>query len=394
VTVLLHGDDRLSDAIAQHLIEAGCPVSRLQADGAAGGGLNAAVLQRASVLVLTSNDDATNVDLALTARRQQADLPMVVRIFEEALADYLNRTLSGVTTLSMSGLAAPAFAKATTDAIASRSISARAARAVTGTSVRHRRSNADRVVPAVVLGFFVLVTLLTVFFANALNLPYLDAAYFVWTTITTVGYGDIALRDASSTAKVVGMGMMVAGAAGFAVLFGLFADWVIARRLEILSGRVSVRGKGHIVIAGAGNIGVRVASQLYGDGHRVVIIERDGDNKNIDALRSARHLVILGDASRADTLALARVAEAAAMVCLTDSDAVNFQIAVLVRAHNSAVPLVMRLASPELSAHVSEHGEAVAISPTAIAGREFAAAALAIRTMDQGLRTDQGPRTD
>jgi hypothetical protein len=65
------------------------------------------------------------------------------------------------------------------------------------------------------------------------------------------------------------------------------------------------------------------------------------------------------------------------MVCLTDSDAVNFQIAVLVRAHNTAVPLVMRLASPELSAHVSEHGEAVAISPTAIAGKQFAAAALA-----------------
>jgi voltage-gated potassium channel Kch/multidrug transporter EmrE-like cation transporter len=373
VTALLHGDDRLSDAIAQHLVEAGCAVSRLPTDG---GGLNAAVLQEASVLVLTGNDDATNVDLALTARRQQADLPMVVRIFEEALADYINRTLSGVTTLSMSGLAAPAFAKAATDAIASRSISPRPARAATGTSVRHRRSNADRVVPAVVLGFFALVTLLTVFFANALNLPYLDAAYFVWTTITTVGYGDIALRDASSTAKVVGMGMMVAGAAGFAVLFGLFADWVIARRLEILSGRVSVRGKGHIVIAGAGNIGVRVASQLYGDGHRVVIIERDGDNKNIDALRSAGHHVILGDASRADTLALARVAEAAAMVCLADSDAVNFQIAVLVRAHNSAVPLVMRLASPELSAHVSEHGEAVAISPTAIAGKEFAAAAM------------------
>jgi hypothetical protein len=37
----------------------------------------------------------------------------------------------------------------------------------------------------------------------------------------------------------------------------------------------------------------------------------------------------------------------------------------------------MRLASPDLSAaHGSEHGEAVAISPTAIAGREFAAAAM------------------
>jgi voltage-gated potassium channel Kch len=377
VTVLVHGDDRLSDAIEQHLVDAGCSVSRLL-DEATDGGLNAATLQQASVLVLTSNDDATNVDLALTARRMRADLPMVARIFDEALADYLKRTLPGVATLSMSGLAAPAFAKATAEAIASRAMTRRPSESGPRAPVRstYRPPNADRLVPAVVLAFVGAVLVFTAFFANALNLRYLDAAYFVWTTITTVGYGDIALRDASSAAKVVGMAMMVTGAAGFAVLFGLFTDWVVTRRLEILSGRVSVRGKGHVVIAGAGNIGFRVASQLYGDGQRVVVIERDGDNKNIDALRSAGHHVILGDAARADTLALARVADAAAMVCLTDSDGVNFQIALLVGAQNSAVPLVMRLASPELSAHVSEHGEAIAISPTAIAGREFAAAAM------------------
>ena len=371
--VLLHGADRLSDAIERHLVEAGCLVSRL--DGATDGGLTAPDLHRASVLVLTSNDDATNVDLALTARRLRADLPMVVRIFEEALADYLKRTLADVVTLSMSGLAAPAFATATANAIASRPTTDRAPTALVRPA-RLRPKN-DWLVPAVVLGFLGVVVAFTAFFATALNLPYLDAAYFVWTTITTVGYGDIALRDASGTAKIVGMAMMVTGAAGFAVLFGLFTDWVVARRLEILSGRVSVRGTGHVVIAGGGNIGFRVATQLHQHGHRVVIIERDGDSKNVDALRSAGHHVILGDAARADTLALARVTDAAAMVCLTDSDAVNFQIAVLVRAHNTAVPLVMRLASPELSAHVSEHGEAVAISPTAIAGKEFAAAALA-----------------
>jgi len=387
VTVLLHGDDRLSDATERHLTVAEVSVSRLRIANVTDGGLSPSDLARASVLVLSSNDDATNVDLALTARRVRADLPLVVRIFDEALADYLKRTLQDITTLSMSGLAAPAFAKATGDAIAARQSTAGIATDIRPPMRVSQRPSVDRLVPAVVLGFLVLVGLFIVFFANALALPYLDAAYFVWTTITTVGYGDIALRDASSTAKVIGMAMMVTGAAGFAVLLGLFTDWVVARRLEILSGRVSVRGKGHVVIAGAGNIGFRVASQVHADGHRVVIIERDADSKNIDALRSAGHHVILGDASRADTLALARVTDAAAMVCLTDSDAVNFQIALLVRAHNGAVPLVMRLASPELSAHVSEHGEAVAISPTTIAGKEFAAAALRARTKDLGPRT-------
>jgi Trk K+ transport system NAD-binding subunit len=85
---------------------------------------------------------------------------------------------------------------------------------------------------------------------------------------------------------------------------------------------------------------------------------------------------ILADAARADTLALARAAHAGAMVCLTDSDAVNFQIALLVHAQSADVPVIVRVVSPELSAHVSEHGDAIAISPTAIAGKEFSAAAV------------------
>src|SRR5262245_58032956 len=151
MTVLLHGDDRLSDAIELHLVAAGCAVSRLRLDEATDGGLNALDLQRASVLVLTGNDDATNVDLALTVRRLRADLPMVVRIFEEALSDYLKRALSGVTILSMSGLAAPAFAKATTDAIASHATTRRVADAAASARARptYRRPNADRLVPAV-----------------------------------------------------------------------------------------------------------------------------------------------------------------------------------------------------------------------------------------------------
>ena len=86
VTVLLHGSDRLTDAIERHLVAAGASASRLRLDET-DAGLTAADLQHASALVLTSSDDAMNVDLALTVRRLRADLPLVVRIFEESLAE-------------------------------------------------------------------------------------------------------------------------------------------------------------------------------------------------------------------------------------------------------------------------------------------------------------------
>ena len=380
--VLLHGSDRLGIAIEQRLVGVGCQVTRLALDGAHSIELDESALRSTSVLVLAADDDAANVDLALTARRVRLDLPLVVRVFEEALAAYLRKTLDGVTILSMSALAAPAFGEATLHAIAGRETRhSDTVLSATKSRVHYRRAVFDRVYLAAIFAIVATVLMFTVFFANALDLSYIDAMYFVWTTVTTVGYGDIALRDSSNLVKIVGMVLMFAGAAFIALLFGLFTDWVVGRRLEMVSGRVRVRGNGHIVIAGGGNVGFRVADRLREKGQRAVIIERNADNKNIEALRSSGHHVILADAARDATLSLAKVEDSAAVLCLTDSDAVNFQIALLVRAQSTDVPLIIRVVSPELSAHVSEHGHAVAMSSIAIAAEAFAKAALSASGM-------------
>jgi len=384
MNVLLHCSDRLGTAIEQRLVGAGCHVTTRGRNGSDSVPLDGPALVSASVLVLAADDDAGNVDLALTARRLRSDLPLVVRVFEEALAAYVRKSLDGVTILSMARLAAPAFGDATLRAIAGRETRRQDSlpsppKAQSDRSLRRRSGQArlDSVVLAAILFAMVAIVLtFTVIFANALDLPFLDALYFVSTTVTTVGYGDIALRDASPWVKLVGIVMMFAGAAFIALLFGLFTDWVVSRRLDIVAGRVRVRGSGHIVIAGGGNIGVRVADRLRESDRRVVIIERNADNKNIEALRANGHHVILADAAQDATLGLAKVEDSAAMLCLTDSDAVNFQIALLIRERSADVPIIIKVVSPELSAHVSEHGDAVAISPIAIAAEEFAKAIL------------------
>ena len=372
--IVLCGDDRLSSAIEKRLVQAGCSVARLRRDDTfeiPDGGLD-----RASTLVIASNDDPGNVDLALTARRLRPDLPIVIRLFDDALAAHIRDTLGAATILSMSALAAPAFADATLRAIAARETRRPASRPRASASFGARLVRLDRVVVSAVAGLALILVLFTAFFAHSLQLSYLDALYFVSTTVTTVGYGDIALRESSTAVKLAGMALMFGGAAFLAILFGLFTDRVVARRLEILSGRVSVRGTGHVVIAGGGNIGLRVAARLRERRERIVVVERDADNRNVEALRSAGHHVILADAARPDILQLARTDDAAAVLCLTDSDAVNFQIALLVRATNPGVPVVMRVVSPDLSAHVSDRGGAIAISPIAIASEEFASAAM------------------
>ena len=228
--VVLCGDDRLSAAIERRLVLAGCAVSRLpptaNADVAAGS------FDSAAVLVIAADDDPGNVDLALTARRLRSDLPIVIRVFDHALAAHIRSSLSGVAILSVSALVAPAFFEATVSAMARRGSGAAPRQSQTSTGGARRLRRPDRVAVTAVAGFVAILVLFTLFFSAALQLSYVDSMYFVWTTVTTVGYGDIALRERSALVKIAGMILMFSGAAFLAILFGLFTDWVVGRRLD------------------------------------------------------------------------------------------------------------------------------------------------------------------
>lgn len=369
--ILINGHGPLAEAIEQRLREMGAVVELFQqVDKRIR--LPQGIFEHAAVLVLAADDDAGNVDLALQVRQMQPSLPLVVRLFDSTLAAYLTETIPGVTILSMSKVVAPVFAKAAGDILDSGDHSiARRPRA----RRRQRQGySVDRVLMGALLGLFLLVFPSALIFSHALNLRYMDALYFVWTTVMTVGYGDIALKDAGDGIKLFGMALMLGGASFIAVLFALFSDWVLSRRLDMLHGRVRVLGKGHTIIVGAGNIGFRIAELLGAAGRRLVIIESDPDCRNLSDLRNAGHHTIIADATLQDVLELAGLDRTALVLAVTDTDAVNLRIAL--HARESGVPVAMRLNSVELAAHVSQRGDGIAISPIVAAAESFALAAI------------------
>ena len=90
--ILISGSNRLGTAIEERLRAGGAAVARLSEDPSA---LTAAALEGAAAVVLASGDDAGNVDMALIARRLCPDLPLVIRLFDPALAAYVRATLKG-----------------------------------------------------------------------------------------------------------------------------------------------------------------------------------------------------------------------------------------------------------------------------------------------------------
>ena len=290
--ILLVGHDALADAIEQRLQAAGVAVRRPPQ-------LDDRALAGVAALALVEDDDSRNVDLLLAARQARADLPIVARLFDDTLADYLRETLEGVTILSVSAVAAPVMA-------------ARALAVAAGPPSRLGERAApiriadlpDRMLLWFLGAVAVLVVSGALLFSRLLHLRFMDALYFVWTTVMTVGYGDISLRESTDAAKLLGMLLMLAGAGFIAVLFGLLSERVLSRRLRLQQGRVKVPGSGHVLVVGAGNVGFRVAGMVAESGRRVVVVERDEDSRNAASLRAAGHQVIVADV----TLDVGRVA--------------------------------------------------------------------------------------
>jgi voltage-gated potassium channel Kch len=377
MAILISGDDALTAAV-EHALRTDGAVTHLVDKPAFA--LEREDLAAATVLVLCDDDDGNNVSRALRARKLRPELPMVVRVFDTALVDYLTQTLPGVHILSMSSVTAPFFVEAARKALAEGAASEakRLARFARRTEARARGFRVDPILVVALASLFLLVFPSALYFSYALNLRYLDALYFVWTTVMTVGYGDIALKDASDGAKLYGMVLMLAGASFIAILFAILSDWVLSRRLDMLHGRTAERGHGHLIVVGAGNIGFRACQRLTSLARRLVVIERDMGSRNATMLAASAHHVIFADATQEETLELAGLHAAALVLALTDSDAVNLQVALAARRHG--VPVVMRADTAELAAHVQERGDAIALSPVATATRAFCDAALAAQS--------------
>jgi len=320
-------------------------------------------LPQAAGFVLCADDDDANVDAALAARSLAPKLPIMVRISDPTLQTFVSTTMDHIDVFSLASIAAPATMSLALHRSAEQEGGLRAVAAMMRQLLRGVMPRPSALFWSVFAAFVAMLVPTSLFFSRSLGLSFFDATYFVWTTVLSVGYGDIALRDASDLAKGVGMAVMLLGAAFTAALVGLMADWLLTRRLGSLLVRVSVRMTNHVVVCGAGSFGVRVAELLHARGRRVVVIEASPDAPYVQRLRSVNIPVVIGDATLDDTLDLASAWSSAIVLAMTNHDAVNLQLGLRMQKQSHPVPVIARLRSRELTRHVDNHCNFTAISP-------------------------------
>lgn len=111
----------------------------------------------------------------------------------------------------------------------------------------------------------------------------------------------------------------------------------------------------HVVICGLGRIGRQLVED-YREGdvrHRVVVIEKDKANPDLNACRDMGAIVVIGDATDPEVLCRAGAAKAAEVFAVTGCDESNLAVAVLVSQENRQGPSFQQADALPSAAHAA-----------------------------------------
>jgi trk system potassium uptake protein TrkA len=100
-----------------------------------------------------------------------------------------------------------------------------------------------------------------------------------------------------------------------------------------------------VAIAGAGNVGRSIAGELLGNGHEVLLIEREPRALKVDTVPGAEWL--LADACELDTLVEARLQSCDVVVAATGDDKVNLVLSLLAKTEFGVGRVVARVNHPK-----------------------------------------------
>jgi Trk K+ transport system NAD-binding subunit len=220
------------------------------------------------------------------------------------------------------------------------------------------------------------------------RLDLLNSIYFTVETVATVGFGDYNFGGQSAWLQGFGIGVIVVGVTLVTTTFALFTNLLVSRRIEQSLGQRQVPGMaGHVVVIGLGAVGIRVVEGLLAEGRRVVVVERDDNNRYLGRARALGVPVVIADATQRQTHAAVNLDDASAVAILTSADLTNIETGLAVREtlgdRWDQVPVVVRVFDRGLARMMERNfGFSHVRSTSALAAPWFVGAALGLDVLE------------
>ncbi|MER6756043.1 NAD-binding protein [Micromonospora echinofusca] len=396
-------------------------------------------LAGADGLALLHQDDVGNMHAALCAQEVEPRLRLVVRMFNTGLANGVRQIFPDSAVLSDASMAAPAFVAAAlgevapthfrhggrtlyvarrddvrpTDVVcgvadtrdpqqvrllpADEGVADLVIAEATGTppgtelAARRLRRARRRRRPLTVLlravrsfatrkiGVAVIVLLAVIGVLGWLNgyAAHEDWADSLYLTLVTTLTGQDPNPDKSAAEQVMQVVLNLAGLALIPLITAVVVDGIVNARLALHSGRIQPERSGHVVVVGLGNVGTRVMAQLCDFGVEVVAIDKLAEPRGGALARRLGVPLIVGDAALEETLQSASVGGCQALVVVSTDDETNLQAALIGRAVNPELQVVLRLFDGHFAERIQQaFGIGVSRSVSYLAAPSFAAALL------------------
>ncbi len=229
----------------------------------------------------------------------------------------------------------------------------------------------DPVIRGLLIAVVSVFVLATVVFGLLLGKDPITTAYFVATTMTTTGYGDI--TPTTHIGMVAAALLEVLGVAFSGLSIAFLTTTLTRAQFTALQGLRQITTRSHVIVCGAGNVGQRVIDFLNMLGHPVVVIDPAPEAEVIEQSRVREIELLTGDATRDGTLDLCNLPAARALIAITNSDTGNLEVALGARGRNPNLQVVMRVQDDAFAGSVGRQFEKIqTFSTSSLAAPAFA----------------------
>jgi len=257
--------------------------------------------------------------------------------------------------------------------------------------MNHIRQFQEHVRPTVIVMLLLLLTILgaALLYTGNVRTDFIDALYFSVGMITGAGGNESIAERSPSNIKMFTVVMMLLGTGVIGICYALLNDLVLGTRLQQLWQVAPIPRRNHYIVCGLGGMGVQTVRLLQASGGDLVVIEKDPQNRFLNALRALKVPVIIGDASIASTLQEARIETARTLLTVTSDDVANLEIALTTKGLAPRLSMIVRNQDPQFAPLAQQVFDFEAVlSPVDLAAPSFAAAALGGRILGNGLAGD------
>jgi voltage-gated potassium channel Kch len=367
VRVLLMGSGDLAEEVCEALGAGGAEVEWLHdADDAA---VRAALRDDApDVVCVASREDAFPLRMALLVRHYDADVRLVVTIFDPAMARQVGETIPHCQVTSVADIVAPTLAGPCLDAdlVALRRAGDRFVGLDAGlneielpaTRARRVRSLVEAVLAPYdrsaallfygALGLVAMLIFETVGSMIVLDQAAADALYGSTKSLATVGPNP-AIDDGPKWFKVTIVASMLLTLLSAACFTGGLINRLVDSRLTGLLGRRAVPRRDHVVVVGLGQVGLRLCLLLRECGVPVVAVDTEAEGENVGLARRVKLPVVIGRGANPDVLRRLSLRRARSIALVTPIDLRNIEAAVAARAGDEDLRVVLRAGDGDLA---------------------------------------------